>query len=115
VDDESIIRELLAEMLTVHGYTVIPASNGVEALASYKSNAEKISLVISDLGMPTMGGNELFFHLKKLNNDIKLILASGYLEHSSKTEMLENGIKRVVTKPFHIEEVLTTIREVLDE
>jgi PAS domain S-box-containing protein len=115
VDDESIIRELLAEMLTVHGYTVIPASNGVEALAAYKSNAEKISLVISDLGMPTMGGNELFFHLKKLNSDIKLILASGYLEHSSKTEMLENGIKRVVTKPFHIEEVLTTIREVLDE
>jgi PAS domain S-box-containing protein len=115
VDDEAVIRELLGEMLAEHGYTVMSASNGVEALAAYKAHGAEIDLVISDLGMPTMGGNELFLHLKKLNSDIKLILASGYLEHSSKTEMRENGVKRVITKPFNIDDVLTTIREVLDE
>jgi len=115
VDDEAIIRELLAEILTEHGYTVLAASNGAEALATYKAQGGNIALVISDLGMPTMGGNELFLHLKKLNQDIKLILASGYLEHSSKTEMQESGIKRIIAKPFNIDEVLMTIREVLDE
>jgi PAS domain S-box-containing protein len=115
VDDETIIRELLSEILTEHGYTVYTASNGAEALAAYKVHGGNIALVISDLGMPTMGGNELFLHLKKLNQDIKLILASGYLEHSSKTEMVESGIKRIIAKPFNIDEVLNTIREVLDE
>ncbi|MFA6440569.1 MAG: two-component regulator propeller domain-containing protein, partial [Bacteriovoracaceae bacterium] len=66
VDDEAIIRELLTELLTEHGYTVVGAANGAEALAIYKREGENIALVISDLGMPTMGGNELFLHLKKM-------------------------------------------------
>lgn len=115
VDDEAIIRDILVDMLSENGYNVIVASNGLEALSQYKIHGENISLVISDLGMPAMGGNELFLHLKKLNNDIKLILATGYLEHSSKSEMQERGIKRIIAKPFINEEVLLAIREVIDE
>ena len=80
VEDEEMLREMAATMLTRLGYKVLTAKDGVEALEVYKSNLDKISVVLSDLSMPRMGGWETLTALRQIRPDIPVILASGHDE-----------------------------------
>jgi CheY-like chemotaxis protein len=114
VDDEEIIREMLVEQLHEAGYAVMTAANGLEALEKYQEFGAAIKLVITDLGMPRMDGSTLFTKLRELNNDVKVIVSSGYLDNSSKTDMKVRGIKEVLTKPYKFSDIQHAIRAVLD-
>ena len=114
VDDEGLLRETMMNALTNSGYFVLDAKHGIQAIEIYKENAGNIDLVITDLGMPYMDGEELFFELKNLNPDIHVIVSTGYLEKGSKEEMIAKGIKDVVLKPYRIKELLEAVRNVLD-
>jgi PAS domain S-box-containing protein len=114
VDDEDIIREMLQEQLQEYGYVVMTAANGVEALEKYREYGASIDLVITDLGMPRMDGATLFKKLFELNNAVKMIVSSGYLDNSSKSDMKERGIKDVLTKPYRFADIQKAIRTVLD-
>lgn len=113
VDDEEILREILGESLREEGFEVLLASDGYEALSVYQQYQDKISLVITDLGMPNMGGEQLFEKLKELNPDIKVIVSSGYLDTSSKSDLLRKGIREVLTKPYKFDVIVETVRRVL--
>jgi|GEM_PF-326360 len=113
VDDEEILREILGESLREEGFEVFLASDGYEALSVYKEHQHKVSLVITDLGMPNMGGEQLFEKLKELNPDIKVLVSSGYLDTSSKSDLLRKGIKDVLTKPYKFDVIVETVRRVL--
>jgi PAS domain S-box-containing protein len=113
VDDEEILREILKESLMEHGYDVLSAADGEEAFQIYLEHRERISLVITDLGMPIMNGEQLFMKMKEKDPNIKVIVSSGFLDTSNKSELLRKGIKDVLTKPFKINVIFDTIHRVL--
>jgi len=115
VDDEDALRNLGERILTKNGYTVISAANGVEALAVYAREKEKISLIILDLIMPAKGGKDCLHELLKIDPAVKVLIASGYSAGTSKKECVEMGAKGFVGKPFRIKDLLLQVRKTLDE
>jgi PAS domain S-box-containing protein len=113
VDDEQMLREMLSEYLSESGYTVHMAADGNEALTFYQSHGENIDLVITDLGMPGMGGEELYRQLRRINAEVNVMVSSGYLDGTTKENLLRMGIKRVLIKPFKMEDIHAAIASVL--
>jgi len=113
VDDEPVLREMLVEILQGREYSVISASNGVDGIQKYRAHMDEIEIVISDVGMPIMGGEELFEKLKEIDPQVKMIFMTGYLEEDSKAGILHSGVKRIIHKPFRIEEIVDVIDDVL--
>ena len=106
---------MAAQLLEKLGYTVFMAHNGREALDLYSQKAGEIDLVILDLIMPVMGGGEAFQNLKKLNPRVKVLLSSGYSINGLAKEILDQGCRGFIQKPFDLKEISVKIREILDQ
>ena len=115
VDDEESLLSILTKVIESAGYTVLTAQDGVEALNIFKKQKDQIDLVLTDIGLPLLDGKEVFAMMKIQKPDVKVILASGYLDAEYKSEMLKAGAKEFIQKPYHPENVVKKIREVLDE
>jgi two-component system cell cycle sensor histidine kinase/response regulator CckA len=115
VDDESDVRYFLDLILKAHGYHVLTAANAEAALALLPSPPDKVHLLFSDVGLPTIDGFELSKRLRQLQPGIKTILCSGYSDGSLKTRMAEEGIDGFVPKPYDTTELLQTLRVILDK
>ncbi|MFN3396376.1 MAG: ATP-binding protein [Thermodesulfovibrionales bacterium] len=114
IDDEEAIRNLLSDSLSGLGYNTIEASNGREAINFYLSNKDKIDLVILDLIMPVMGGEETLIRLKEINPNVKLLIAIGYgVSETLKDVLRDKGINGFINKPFNIAEISEMIKTVL--
>jgi CheY-like chemotaxis protein len=77
VDDESAIRRLIVRVLTVQGYEVLEAANGLEALQLYGSFRSEIALVITDVQMPVMDGLEAAGRIRSMSPDVPVIVMTG--------------------------------------
>ncbi|MFA5833794.1 MAG: PAS domain S-box protein [Bacteroidota bacterium] len=113
VDDEELFRNALKENLDNAGCTVLTASDGFSALELYRQHGNTIDVVISDLGMPNMSGEEMYKKLKIINPSVKVIISSGYLDRSIRSQMIEDGIKEVINKPYKFSEIDRIIGNVL--
>lgn len=116
VDDEGAIRELAAEVLTQAGYQVLTAANGREALTAYQqatADSNLPALVILDLGMPEMDGRECLRALRKLNSDVQVLVASGYLLDDEDRELLETCRAELISKPYQLRDLLRRVQELL--
>jgi two-component system cell cycle sensor histidine kinase/response regulator CckA len=114
VDDEEIIRSFLREILKKLGYRVMLASDGKEALQIFEEHREEIDAVIIDMIMPQMGGRETFREIKKLNPEVKVLLATGYSQDGAAQRILEEGVRGFIQKPFDLPELSQKLREILD-
>ncbi|MFH0988629.1 MAG: PAS domain S-box protein [bacterium] len=114
VEDEELLRELVKVILASEGYTVLTAGDGEEGLGAYQRHQKEIALVISDLGLPKFSGDELYRKLKALNPGLPMILASGFIEPGMKEQILKEGVKGFIQKPYNPNVVLRAIRNVLD-
>jgi len=124
VDDESVILDVGGEVLTALGYNVVPAISGKEAIEILrqtmdesgrgKEKALKPDLVILDMIMPEMGGAETFDAIKKINPDIKVLLASGYSIEGQATKILASGCDGFIQKPYSMQQISRKIREILE-
>ena len=115
VEDEEMLTSLLKSILEDQGYKVFVASDGQTGLDLYKENKEQIQLILADMGLPRLGGYEMFMKMKEINPDVKAILASGYFEPNLKVELVNAGAKDFIQKPYVTEIIMQRIREVLDE
>ncbi|MBL8028403.1 MAG: response regulator [Fibrobacteres bacterium] len=106
VEDEEIIRELLNEILTMHGYVCHFCANGQEAVAYYTVNSHNVDVILLDMLMPIMDGYTCFRLLCKINPQVKVIVMSGYSIDSDAQKMIDEGALGFVQKPF-TEETLT--------
>jgi len=113
VDDESAIREIVKSTLEAHGYDVLLAAEGAEALALYAMNREKIALVITDMVMPVMDGRTTIRALRKMNPDVKLIAVSGLMDPEALAQIAASTGTTVLPKPYSPQKLLTSIYEVL--
>jgi nitrogen-specific signal transduction histidine kinase/CheY-like chemotaxis protein len=103
VDDENAVIEGCEGMLNKMGYNVSIARNGKEALEIYKRKSDKIDMVILDMIMPEMSGGETYDRLKKMDPDIKVLLASGHSIKGQATEILKRGCDGYIQKPIDID------------
>ncbi len=109
VDDEMVLRQLITEFLEELGCNVLSAADGYAAVALYREHRSSIDLVISDLGMPNMNGEEMFEELKKINPQVKVVISSGYLDRSLRSQLIKNGIIEIINKPYKFEEIVTML------
>jgi two-component system cell cycle sensor histidine kinase/response regulator CckA len=113
VEDEEMVRELASRGLREHGYTVIEARHGVDALRQLEFRSE-VDLVISDVVMPEMGGRELGRRLASLRPSLPVLYMSGYTgEDVTQRGLLEPGAP-FQQKPFAPEDLARAVREMLD-
>ncbi|HTY36303.1 MAG TPA: PAS domain S-box protein [Bacteroidota bacterium] len=114
VEDEDMLRDLLKGVLTSKGYTVVTAADGVEAVELYMLHRKEIALVVADVGLPRLSGNEVFHKLKRINAKVNVVLASGFLEPGFTAEVLKSGVREIIRKPYQPDELLRSIRRILD-
>jgi two-component system, cell cycle sensor histidine kinase and response regulator CckA len=115
VEDEEPLLDMFSTILEFHGYAILKAGDGKQAIELYQQNQREIDLVVTDMGLPEVTGKDEFKELKKINPNVKVILASGFLEPETKTELLNAGAKSFIQKPYNAKAILRIIREVLDE
>jgi PAS domain S-box-containing protein len=114
VEDEEAIRELLKTFLQLAGYTVLIAVDGREAIEVYDKHWEDIDLVLADNGLPKLSGYDIFRKMKSKNSKLKFILASGSVEPERISEILRDGARDFIEKPYTVFKVLRAVRSVLD-
>ncbi|HZC25175.1 MAG TPA: ATP-binding protein, partial [Candidatus Binatia bacterium] len=112
VEDETAFRDLLRDGLQAHGFEVLIAANGVEALRLAEQFDGDIRLLVTDVIMPLMSGPELATSLKKLRPKTDVIYISGYTDDKLREEY-ESGELMLLHKPFYIDELLIKIQEVI--
>ncbi len=113
-DDEEGVRSLGERILSRHGYTVLTAANGKEALDIYRHNRDDISLVILDLIMPEMGGKQCLTEMLKIDPNLRVLVTSGYSAGGPTEDALQGGAKGFLKKPFEAKHFLRTVRALLD-
>ena len=113
IDDEKMILDVGCELLEELGYTVLSALSGREALEIFQENSTKIDLVIMDMIMPGMSGGETFDRLRNINQDIKVLLSSGYSLNGQATQILRRGCDGFIQKPFNLNQLAEKIGSIV--
>jgi PAS domain S-box-containing protein len=113
VDDEPAVLEISSKMLQKLGFRVLEASSGHDALNVYRQNRRTIDLVLLDMIMPDIGGGEVYEHLKEINRNVKVILATGYSLDGEASLIMKKGCDGVIQKPFSIDRLSRMISRVL--
>jgi PAS domain S-box-containing protein len=112
-DDETAIREITRETLEAHGYRVLMASDGAEALTLYADHRNEIRLVLTDLMMPFVDGPATIRALKKINPEVRIIASSGLAESQKLDDDTSTLVNALILKPYSADKLLTKIAEIL--
>ena len=113
VDDEKSILFSTRELLEDCGYQVSAFLDGQQAFDKFKNAPEKFDLVITDMTMPKMTGDDLALEVLKIRPDLPIILCTGYSDRISEERAMEIGIRRFVQKPLISQDLTVLIRNVL--
>lgn len=114
VDDDELMRELVAEWLTADGYRARTANDGEMALVLLREHAA--ALIITDLHMPRLGGAEAVARMRQEHPDVPLIAMSGHFRsgrHVTPEAVLALGARRALAKPFSRQDLMRAVQEVL--
>lgn len=111
VDDEEFVRDLAVKLLSRAGYRVLSAANGKEALEIYKKHGSEISLVIMDLVMPEMSGEECLEKIIEIDPDAHVLIASGYPSDVGAGDILRTKAVGFVQKPYDTKKFLDAVKE----
>lgn len=114
VDDEAIVCQVVGDILKMHGYKVISSLSGEEALNILRAGKEKVDMILLDLVMPGMGGEEVFHAMQKLNPKLPVLLTSITAQEALAERLIAQGAKDIVYKPYKSKVLLAAIRKVLD-
>jgi PAS domain S-box-containing protein len=114
VDDESVIRDAVKEMLSWMGYSVFTSASALDAIEFYRRHTPRIDLVILDMIMPGMNGKECLAALKKIDSDVKVILSTGYRMEEKLEEFIKDGVVSILQKPYVSAQLAQAIHNVLN-
>lgn len=115
VEDEDDIRSFVQDFLESYGYTLTLCENGQKAYEEFKKLPHGFDVVVTDMAMPKMNGDELALKILKIRKDLPIILCTGYTEKLNREQAKKMGIARYIDKPIAGRELCLLIREVLDE
>jgi two-component system cell cycle sensor histidine kinase/response regulator CckA len=113
VDDEKGIQDIARQTLEKHGYRVLTAGDGTEAVALYAQSAKDIKAVMVDMVMPYLDGPATIRALRSLKSDVRVIASSGAVTPQKEAEARNNGVQAFLPKPFTAEVLVRTLQDVL--
>jgi signal transduction histidine kinase len=114
IDDEEIVRQSVGDMLTTQGMTVLTAVDGQSGITTYKALQETIQLIILDLSMPGLSGEETFHALRAINPHAKILLSSGYDEIQAVDRISSMGSVSFIQKPYHPLDLFAQVQKQLN-
>jgi len=114
VEDEAMVRNLLGARLEQHGYRVLAAGSGEEAVEVAARHREPLHVMVTDVVMPGMGGPELATRLAALHPELRVLYISGYTDDAVLRHGVREGVTSFLQKPFTLEALARKIRDVLD-
>ena len=112
-EDDADMRELLEEILTDAGFETIAAANGRFALAHVENEQEQIDLVLTDVQMPELKGDELLARVRQSRSDAPVIVITAFGSVENAVEMVKKGAFSYLTKPFATKDLLEVVRAAL--
>jgi CheY-like chemotaxis protein len=113
VDDENHVRKVVVAMLESFGFQVYEAGDGVEGLEQFRKHAGELKLVLMDLTMPRMDGEEAFRAMRNVRAGVPVLLMSGFNQQEAIKRFAGKGLAGFIQKPFDVGRLGQTIREVL--
>jgi len=115
IDDETILVEMGTSQLEALGYTVSSRTNSLEALELFKQKPDNFDLIITDMTMPKMTGDELAKEIKRVRPDIPIILCTGFSSKITSDSVKKLDIDALLMKPIIIRKMANSVRNVLDK
>lgn len=115
VDDEPMVRNYSKTLFEMHGHKVVTFESAEAAIDFYRTDHASIDLVLLDMIMPKMDGQQLFSLLKEINPEINAILSTGYSVESKIESILREGIIECIRKPFTYEQLDSLLRRLAAE
>ena len=114
VDDEILLIELGKELLEGLGYRVETRASSIDALEAFRAQPGKYDLLVSDMTMPKISGDQLALEIRKIRADIPVILCTGFSTRLNEERLLDIGIDKVLMKPVTLSDLANNVRLVLD-
>lgn len=113
IDDETEVREVVRDMLSARGMEVLTAKDGFEALALYKKQSAVIDVILLDMAMPGMNGDEVLRHILEIQPDARVIVSSGFIEENIAAQFGNSKPAGFLYKPFTPDSLMERIGGVL--
>ena len=114
IDDEEMVINISEMMLKNLGYKVLKAHSGSEGVQLFEENQSKIDLIISDLEMPMMNGEEVMDKLRAIDPQIKVMLSSGALTDTDEQYVMNKGFNGFLKKPYNLDTLCEKMAEILN-
>jgi len=115
IDDEAEVRDVTAHMLERLGFTVLRATDGQEGVEVYRRHPERVVVVLLDMTMPHMTGEQALGELLRVKPDARVVLMSGYSEHEATRRFAGKGLAGFLQKPFRLADLHGKLQQVLAE
>jgi two-component system cell cycle sensor histidine kinase/response regulator CckA len=112
-DDEEGVRELARRALERHGFKVLTACDGREAVEIFRLFRDEISAVLLDMTMPHLTGEEAFREMRTLHGEVRVVLTSGYNEHEATNRFVGKGLAGFIQKPYRPGELVDLLNRVI--
>ncbi|MBC8089973.1 MAG: response regulator [Phycisphaerae bacterium] len=112
VDDEPAVRRTVSRMLQLMGFTTLEASDGAEGIELFKDNAPRIDLVMLDLTMPRLDGEQTFAELRRVDPNVRVVLMSGFNQQEAISRFTGKGLASFVQKPFSLDSLRSCVQRV---
>jgi CheY-like chemotaxis protein len=113
VDDEEMALTLVGRILTEAGYQVVTAQSGFECLDLFRSRPYGFDLVLLDLTMPFLDGEETFERLREIRSDVSVVLCTGFIQQERLDRLMAAGLVGFLRKPIAPDEIVALIRSIL--
>ena len=113
-EDDHELRKLMSEVFTQHGYTIVEADDGADAIEQFKK-ADRIDLLFLDTNMPRKNGREVYNEISAVKPDIRVLFTSGYTEDVILDEGIEGSKFNFIAKPVRPITLLNKVREIMDK
>src|SRR5581483_5882508 len=113
IDDEPIVRQTAGAMLRKMGYAVLLAAGGAEGLEIFKAAGSEVALVILDMSMPAMSGKDTLEHLRRISDEVPVLIFSGYSEEQVQRHFEGLNISGFLQKPFSGHQIASAVHALL--
>lgn len=114
IDDEELVIEICETMLLRLGHRVVKANSGFEALNIFEDHKNQIDLVILDMYMPEMNGQQLLGELRQIDHHVKVLLSSGGLTDLEEKEIINRGFNGFIRKPYNMNSLSEKMAKILN-
>jgi two-component system cell cycle sensor histidine kinase/response regulator CckA len=113
IDDQAGVRDVARSALQLYGYSVLTADNGLRGVELFREWQDEVDVVILDLTMPVMDGEEALWHLREIRPNLKVILSSGYSEIDATRRFSGKGLAGFLQKPYTARKLGEAVRQAL--